>query len=114
MGDSGGNGAGRKLVGGAKAATGGAVAACAGTKTGVAGGAGAVGAASGEGCGGTGTAAAGAAVLLCAQAGAVVRVVVDAVSAPADAGAQLFTFSSSTSKMRAESGPMSRPAPRLP
>jgi hypothetical protein len=57
---------------------------------------------------------AGVAVLLRAQVGAVVRVVVDAVSAPADAVPQLFTFSSSTSKIRAESGPISRPAPRLP
>lgn len=58
----------------------------------------------------------GTAVLLRTQvgAGAEARKVVDAVSAPADAAAQLFTFSSSTSKTRAESGPMSRPAPRLP
>lgn len=89
------------------------MAACGWAKAGVAGGAEPVGAPFGEGCAGTGTAA-GAAVLLCAQVGAAVRVVVDAVSVPADAGTQLFTFSSSTSKMRAESGPMSRPAPRLP
>ncbi len=49
-----------------------------------------------------------------ATAGTVADRVVDAVSAPADDAAQLFTFSSSTSKISVESGPMSRPAPRLP
>jgi len=63
------------------------------------------------------------AVLLCTQAGA------DTLAGALGAGvgvsgkvgegsgttvAQLFTFKSSTSNTSAESGPMSRPAPRLP
>ena len=62
------------------------------------------------------------AVLLCTQVGAGTRagILGPAGGGPGEAGgsgttaAQLFTFSSSTSNTSAESGPMSRPAPRLP
>ena len=62
------------------------------------------------------------AVLLCTQVGAGTRAGIPgpAGGGPGEAGgsgttvAQLFTFNSSTSNTSAESGPMSRPAPRLP
>jgi len=55
-------------------------------------------------------------VVVRVQVGATVRVAADARvgAAAAKAVPQLFTFSSSTSKINAVSPGMSRPAPRLP